>query len=586
MNRVQFLNAVEKTSSTYSDQQLLTFIHEIGKIVPDDKRELFLEKLKSIPADASKEYFTLIDDEAFQERFSEIVASLKQIENGDLYIEAFLDSGMNCNDLSENHYFMDNGGIEGILDEANDFIHSCMDQERYIQGYEVGDLFLHLRIQCIHEDGDEEFSISNMISYDLVHIDMTKTILDILCCAYHALPLDTVSETLFDIIKNHNDKELYIRDIIIFEEGLDDFDKFLPRWLEYLGSQTGNHAERLIYEAIDYMQDREAVKAYAEKHIALHPGICLKFLQDNMQNDAQILDFGDRCLSLISPDYVIRSDIALTLLSFLARNDRDAGEKIEHYGLIAFESDTRPINYLKALLRARDKVAMRGKLHAILERFEEKYTPDISLDGYDMAQFIYNSELRENMASFNNIYVLRFLDGQFMEILESGKNEEETLGGPGAFLKQSLALFLLALFRGEELDCGMQNILFKAQYALNFSKTEYERELPEKSDAEEEEIFYAVFREWKACTPMDESIQAEAVNMIRMLLFQRAHTIMADGELEVYDEFVSFIAAYGEVLESRGLVGGKQALMTELQNLYPKRMIFRTKLKEFGWIEE
>ena len=47
MNLTKFLKQTDTITSQYSTEQLMDFIHDIGRVCPEHRREDFLEMLKS-----------------------------------------------------------------------------------------------------------------------------------------------------------------------------------------------------------------------------------------------------------------------------------------------------------------------------------------------------------------------------------------------------------------------------------------------------------------------------------------------------------------------------------------------------------
>ena len=54
MNLTNFLKQTDALTAQYSAEQLVAFIHEIGRIFPEHRREEFLEMLKSVGNKAGK----------------------------------------------------------------------------------------------------------------------------------------------------------------------------------------------------------------------------------------------------------------------------------------------------------------------------------------------------------------------------------------------------------------------------------------------------------------------------------------------------------------------------------------------------
>ena len=54
MNLTNFLKQIDALTAQYSAEQLSTFIHEIGRVFSEHRREDFLEMLKSVGNKAEK----------------------------------------------------------------------------------------------------------------------------------------------------------------------------------------------------------------------------------------------------------------------------------------------------------------------------------------------------------------------------------------------------------------------------------------------------------------------------------------------------------------------------------------------------
>ena len=69
---------------------------------------------------------------------------------------------------------------------------------------------------------------------------------------------------------------------------------------------------------------------------------------------------------------------------------------------------------------------------------------------------------------------------------------------------------------------------------------------------------------------------------LRENLLKRVEGIMEESRRNYYYECAAYIAALGEVCESRGEVGGKQRVLSEYQSKYSRRRAFHRELKAFG----
>ena len=183
------------------------------------------------------------------------------------------------------------------------------------------------------------------------------------------------------------------------------------------------------------------------------------------------------------------------------------------------------------------------------------------------------------------ILLLRFLDGQFADVLDKGLNKSEALGWTGTFMKQGIALFLLYLYEGKWSGKGIAAMTEIAKSVMRFSAEEYQKGICGIEEIGENDLFFQLFLQWKSMVQMESDIRNYAVKRITALLKKRTAGIMDANRRNYYGECAAYIAALGEVRESMGEVGAKQKLMTSYKDTYPRRRAFREEMREYGWID-
>ena len=145
MNLTNFLKQTDAFTAQYSTEQLIAFIHDIGRVYPEHRREDFLEMLKSIGNKAGNDSNkNRVKDIELDEMYSHIRDNLKSIDSQEVTITGILNEEYDdwYDDSDEEFYYEDNSGISDILKEACDFVHVCMDMERYKEGFDVGNQML------------------------------------------------------------------------------------------------------------------------------------------------------------------------------------------------------------------------------------------------------------------------------------------------------------------------------------------------------------------------------------------------------------------------------------------------------------
>ncbi len=591
MNLTNFLKQTDTITSQYSTEQLIDFIHNIGRICPEHRREGFLEMLKSAGNGAVRASNKNEDkDIEFDEMYSRVRNHIKSIDSQEVTITAVLNEEYDdwYDDCGEEFYYEDNDGISDMLEEACDFVHLCMDREKYEEGFAVGKQLLEMEILCDNEYGDEELSLGDMVHYELLHCDLKRVILDIAYCAYQSAPPAKRPDALYGVILNAKEDTATLEAVMQHgEDDLPQFEEFLPSWISYLGDKTGHDADRLILEAVDLLNDFSLEVQCAEKYAAVHPGLYLNILENGKHMPADdMVAIGLEAMKAIPKKYVIRSKAALETAEYVIAADEEQS-LLEKCYFAACESDTSAQNYLRALLNGYGNGKKREELQKLLESFSvdkrDGYLPDEgSFRGYGGSVYF---EREENKPDKNMILAIRFLDGQFAKVLDKGLHKSEALGWTGTFMKQGIALFLIYLHEGRWNGKGIVSMAEMAKNAMRFSAMEYRKGACVPAEVDEDDLFSRLFFQWKIMMPMASDLRNRAIKRITALLEKRTAGIMDANRRNYYGECAAYIAALGEVLESMGNPGAKQRLMTSYKDAYPRRSAFREEMRKYGWID-
>ena len=479
MNLTHFLKQTDAITSQYSTEQLIDFIHDIGRVCPEHRREDFLEMLKFAGNGAVRALKKEEDkDIDFDEMYSRVRDHLKSIDSQEVTITAVLNEEYDdwYDDSGEEFYYEDNDDISDMLEEACDFVHICMDREKYKEGFAVGKQLLEMEILCDNEYGDEELSLGDMVHYELLHCDLKRVILDIAYCAYQSAPPAKRPEALYGVILNAKEDTATLEAVMQHgEEDLPELEEFLPSWITYLGDKTGHDADRLMLEAVDLLNDLSLEVQCAEKYAAVHPGLYLNILENGKHMPADdMAAIGLEAMKAIPKKYVMRSKAALKTAEYVIAAD-EKQSLLEKCYFAACESDTSAQNYLRALLNGYGNGKKREELQKLLASFPMYKSNNYLLDersfrGYGGSEYF---EREENKPNNNMILMLRFLDGQFAEVLDKGLHKSEALGWTGSFMKQGIALFLLCLYEGQWNGSGIAAMAEMAKSAMRFSTEEY-----------------------------------------------------------------------------------------------------------------
>lgn len=268
MNLINFLEQTDAIAAQYSSMQLITFIHDIGRVLPEDKREDFLKRLKAageeIKEDSKKKD---TEDAAFKKLYRRVKSNLKRIDSQEIAVDSILNEEYDdwYNSSCDEFLYEDREGVSDMLSEACDFIHTSMDREHDKEGMDIGCQLFRLQVLCTGEYGDEELSIQDMVYHDLLNCDLEQVVLDTLYCAYRAAPMKNRPGVLYEIFVNVGKNEVTLEAVMQYgDEELPDFREFLALWIDHLGDRTEREADRLVKEAVNLLNDASAAVSYAK----------------------------------------------------------------------------------------------------------------------------------------------------------------------------------------------------------------------------------------------------------------------------------------------------------------------------------
>lgn len=572
MNLINFLKQIDVLTAQYSAEQLISFIHDTGRVLPEECREDFLKRLKLIGEEKVPDK-EKVKDYGFNETYQLVRKNLRQIDSQEVTITAILNEEYDdwYDDSSEEFYYEDESGISDMLAEACAFVHTCVDEKKYQEGFKIGSQLFSMEILCLSEYGDEELAIEDMVYHEFLHCDMKTVILDTLYCTYHATTLEKRPEVLYEVLVNVGDNEIGLESIMQHgDEELPDFQRFLTNWITYLGDKTSFVADRLFQEAICLLNNVSDACKYAEKFVVNHPGLYLNILDENSLELKIRISVGIQAIKNIPKKYVMRSKVALKTADYIIRSNEQQN-LLEKCYFVAYESDTSVMNYIRVLLNGYENEEKREELRKVFMSLSVNERNNLK------------SEREENKPDSNMIFMLRFFDGQFEEVLIKGLNTQEALGWTGTFMKQGIALYLLYLYEGKWRDKGIYEMVDIVKTAMGFSVENYQKGLLTVSDVNENDLFYDVFSKWKSMIIMEPDVRTRVIKKIKRLIEKRTEGIMNANRRNYYRECAAYIAALGEVQESLGDKGAKQRLMTSYKDKYTRRSAFRAELKWYGW---
>lgn len=600
MNLLQFIYCVDETTANLSHANLAAFVHDIARVMPEGQREDFLKKLKAMersevletPEDSRPEIGgngigeinTAAETKAtadIKKKLKQINKEVKEIESGKLCLIGSLNEEYDdwYNSSAEEFLFEDPENVIGIIINACDLIHQCIQHELYQEGYELAEQLTALEVTVGGEYGDycdPVLSFKEVEELSISSFDYKQLIRDALCAAYWTNPLEERPEALYRIMRNSALRNITLEAVIQnSKKDLDQLPEFLNLWIQYLGKSSGAIAERLLTEAAALQNDSGQFLETARMYSAHHPRLYEQFLRQNLAagNDKDAFRVGQEAMQTISQKYIIRGKIALLTAVYAHRLKMQ--KEAELCWLEAFRSDTSTVNYLRLATESTDYSVYREEAGKIIEMcFQTSKKENTYQHRAD--------ELCENRLEEKMYHMLTFFDGRFQKAVKEGMAKKEGLGWSFTFMKEGIALFLLYLYQGDHLPAGCSDMRKIVCQSASFTADEYSQGLCRPVSKDSTDLFWTCFRKWKEVTPMTKNDSVWIMEKLEDWIRIRVEGIMQGNYRNHYGECAAFIAALGEVRESRGVMNGKANLMKDYRDAYSRRSAFHRELRAYG----
>ena len=582
MNLILFLKQVDALNERLNKESLSEFVHEWARELPESQRDAFLKELsKGLNAEnLPNTPETRKEAESPSYECAATLADLERISAGDLRLTAqFNEEYDDWYHDSEEFLYEDPHGVGATIDKAIDLAHKRMDMEDYANAYALGDALLGLCVS-VEEDGEydyDDFSLFDMKDAQMISGDLRPLVLETLCAAYMTVSPEQRPETLYRLFEQSQAKAVSFEDAMqCAGKELPGIADFLKSWVAYLGGIKGELSRRLFEEAAFLRNDRDALIRAASDYADTHPGLYERILLTGREtgNAEDLFALGQEALAKLQPNLMIRSRIALlTAENALRMGNADAAELC---WLEAFRSNPAPLDYLRLCTESRDFSRFRDETRNIYRMRAEQSPRDYPLWNAE------KDELSESGMSKQDFYTLNFLDGDFQTVLNEGMNVNSPLGWSSTFMKRGITLFLLYIYRGERLESGLRYLCGQMTAGMPFSWQEYAKGLTRSVTKSNEELFWERFRIWRESVPMPDEFQNRMIQRLTEWLELRVQGIMDANRRKYYDECAGFVAALGEVQESRGKPDGKQTELLSWKAKYSRRTAFHQELRQFG----
>ena len=563
MNYPTFLKKTDQLTSITDADSLRSFIHEIARTIPESSRRRFLTTLNSFCADPSDKLIVEKETDTYLEvRVDSILKALKEIHAGERELECEYNEQWDDwrDDEDDAYRFSDPDNLLDDITAAVNVLHQCLDKKKYAKGAELARALAELDIHVSGDYDDDKMGIQELADYDLLEVELGETIKEAVYLTYMGTREAGRAEAMLTVMDKFGDNSVSLEDIL--QTGLDEIelDSLLPSWIEALAKRPERTSAKLLAEAQDLLQDKKAVLEYASRYAESHPILYYNILRAGICDavPGEMLQIGLRGMKEVQVNHPIRSKISLLTAEYaLAVKDRQMAEKC---WLEAFRTLPTVENYLRIRIQSQhwDKYAQNVRII-----YTEYYKSRSTWEKKPLA-------------------ALMFFDERFEEMINLFMKAGTGIGWSSTFMKGGIALLLMLLDSEATCRQGMSAMLDKAIDACSFDGESYREGTDLDSDTSTAVLFQECFKRWKTQIVIPEDVCELWLKEIDKWIALRVAAIMDANRRNYYGECAAFVAAYGEVLASRGKPGEKERIMEQYKTEYSRRRAFHEELRSFG----
>ena len=558
------MEEVDRLAAACGPDSLRSFIHTFAHSLPEEHRPLFLSQLASCcPQNGQAPAAPPQAEKGLADKVEKVLEMLEVLEEGDRMLTCRPNEEWDdwYDDVDEEFLFDDPDHILADLDLAFRLVHTCLDQADYKSGAALADALSLLDIPVSGEYVEDSMTIQDLVlSYGLLDVDYRAFIREALYLVCLGSDEQDRAEAMVSVMGRLGPCSVTLEEIL--QTGPDEIDLqvFLGEWIDALAKRTEAYADPLLTEAIDLMPDKDIALYCASRYAGSHPVLYLHLLEtcETQTGPEEVLSLGFRALKEVPVKSPVRSRIALlTARKALAAADR---RRAEDCWLEAFRSSPTPVSYLRLRLLSGNWSSYAGQVREIY-----------------LARY---ASLREE--DRNSHASILFFDEQFDKMQALFMKPGKGIGWTYTFMKQGLALMLLALNRGSADRPGLEAMLDLAMRGCGFGRDSYLDGTDEPAPDSSSLLFRDCFDRWKASVRLSEDTAADWTDQAKEWISLRVSAIMQANRRNHYRECAGFIAALGEVLESFGETSALNRLLLSYKAAYPRRRAFHTELRSFG----
>lgn len=570
---------MEKKLQKLSKENLQNIVLEITKTFSEEqyrKLELLIQEYLVDDAKYKAERLQQrMSQEFVDEKMSQIKTWMQQIDDGEicLDVEEYEDYSDSYWDRDWIVEYYDNQGIGDKILSIIQFAKDCVDDRRYQEANDIYEWLWSMSVCTDSEWDSEPVDLEMLAENDVIRTDMKQLALLTLYADYQIQEPVNRAEDLYLYFEYGTFRKLHIDDMFyVGRENLTGKEQFLNDWIALLQTKSGEVEARLLKEAVFNRDGIEGLVAMADGNADIHPSLYLTAMDEySKKHDyVQMEKVGKKATEKINKKFKIRSQVALR--AAYASSCLLHEENVMEFCWEAFHSDTTVRNFLR--LFAKEEMAKQYGING------KMILPSVPQN--DSMAFGRNEELRQNLLSTTDYYMLCFYTGDFEKAKKVSKNPKESLGWSGTFMPYGIRLFLLYLYEKPLPSKAAESI---ARYIGFPDETDtenllgFENEIIEESRRNKISMFWNYFQRWKVYFQISLEEKKKYLAWAEKIAYSRADVLVSKQRRNHYAEAAELLAIVAEIKEDMGMQGAKRTIFAEYKRKFPRHSSFQKEMK-------
>lgn len=546
MRSIDFYNKFNEKIKDLNFKELKDVINNVIRKISENKYEEVLNIFNVVNNSNEQEIVNKIQE--YKEKF-------ELIDNFELYFHAsgYEDYGDSYSPWGGDWIweYSDEDNVSSLIEEAIILGIELTNQKQYKYAKELFDLVIYANYHVLDDDGEDYFEISltELKENYLININVETICLYAIYATYQCVDDCSKARVIYEYFKNENFKDISIEDSFkLGVEVLKETDKFWNNWISLLLLKSGNIEYRLLKEALDYTNYKN-YKKYIDKLSQNHPKIYIDIFNHliNENKIDEIVNIGNKVLSLLNKDLIIRNDIAL----YLAKYDESNKEK---YIIESFKSNTNVPNLLRIIN------------NGYYSKYKNEIDKIICVNENRKTYFEIN-ELEKNIINKEDYDYLKFFTGNFDYFFDECIKTKTSLGWSIMPIQYNVYLWLLYLNRNNN------SKVYNSIIYSTFDELGFKEDMLFLDDE-----YTLIFNKWKKNFEIND--KGKFINWLQSIIEKRVDAIVSNGHRGSYFKAAILVVALAEVFESNN-IQQKQEFVNKYHQKYSRHSSFRKELNKY-----